>query len=110
MLRGLQDLDTSFESTTEGTLSSSTSVNLRLEDEVTSSDVEVSGDLLSLFGGGGDVSALDENTEFPHEVLALILVEVEVPSDLSGEGFGEKRPNDSVEHKIYINILTIAIK
>jgi hypothetical protein len=44
-------------------------MDLGFEDEITVLDVEVLGDFVCLFWGGGDVSALDEHSVFAHEVL-----------------------------------------
>ena len=87
---GLEDLDSSLHTTAESTLASSSGVDLGLEDQDAFLDVEVLGDLFGLLRGGGNVASLDENSEFAHEVLALILVEVEESSDGSGEGFRQQ--------------------
>jgi hypothetical protein len=70
-------------------------VDLGFEDEVSLSDIEILGYLKGLFGSGGDVAALDEDSVFPHEIFGLILVKIEVSADCGGELLVEERLNDS---------------
>jgi hypothetical protein len=101
LLRSFEDLDSSLQAATEGSLSSASSVHLSFENEIAFSDVEVSGNLFGLFGSGGNVSALDENTVFAHKIFALVLMEVKESADGGGEGFAEEGSEDLGDHKIY---------
>jgi len=66
LLRGFKNLHTTFQSTAEGTFSSSSSMNLSFQDKVAISNVKVSSDLFSLLRGGSNVSSLNEDSVFAH--------------------------------------------
>ena len=92
---GFQDLNTSLETTTESTFASASSMNLSLENENAFFDVKIFGNFFCTLGSSGDISSLNEDTEFAHEVFALVLVEVEESSDGSGERFGDEGSEES---------------
>ena len=64
-------------------------MDLGFKDEDAILNVEFSGDLFGLFGGGGDITFLDKDAESSHDVFTLILVEIEESLDVEGEAFGE---------------------
>lgn len=70
-------------------------MDLGLEDEIAFGDIEILGDFECLVWSGGDVSALDEDSVFAHEVFGLVLVEIEEAAHGGGELPAEKGTNYS---------------
>lgn len=86
--RILRDLDTTLESVCEVSLSSSTCVHLRFDDEfgVRILLEQLSRDRLRLVGCGCDHTLLHAHVVLGHQSLGLVLVQVEVADGGAGDG------------------------
>lgn len=71
------------------TFASTSCMYLSLENVDTLSNIKSLSYLFCLFGSCGDLSLLDKDSEFSHQVLALILVEVEESLDVKSESLVE---------------------
>jgi hypothetical protein len=71
------------------TFSSATGLDLGFKDENTILNIELSGDFFGLFGSGGNITLLDEDTKSSHDVFTLILVEIKESLDVEGKAFIE---------------------
>lgn len=77
-------------------------MHLGFEDVITALfDVEGLSDLVGLLGNCGYVTFLDKHFEFPHEIFALVLVEIEAFAEVEGESFGEEGCDHFGQHKIF---------
>lgn len=101
---GLKDLDSSLHSGRQHTLSSSSSMDLSLDNE-SSNWVQLGSDLLSLLSGGGNISLLDSNVKSFHDNLRLILMQIEKLFVLVNQLGGSCEIEESLEHLILILII-----
>lgn len=73
-------------------------MHLSLENE-TSCWIQFLGDTFGLLWSCGDVALLHQDTILSHNVLALILVQVEEPFDGFGEAVGSPAKDGSCDHQ-----------
>jgi hypothetical protein len=99
-LRGLADLNTSLETAAQSSLSSTTGVDLGLQDETTSG-VQLVGDLFGFFGSLGEETFLDMDIVLSHDILSLVFVEIKEPLGDIAKVLGVLKIRDeSRKHKI----------
>ena len=70
-------------------------MNLSLQDEISILHIEILRHFHRLIGRSGDIATLNENVVLPHEILALVLVEIEKSLHIEGETLVESPGQES---------------